>query len=224
MTNTTATGENGIITQAQESKDKTIQAKIEEIVDLAIEALITENSGNTDGIIPKDIADKINEEYVEYENVYAKDENNFPTKIIFPEEGNREVEVNMELGILEPIKDDVYNEEGLEQEAEKNIELFLYEEIEGTGEVGTTKIDNLPTKEARIIGMNPKYCNGAKYETETGETYENTNYEIILDDGTKISDTLVIPYQVSGKYIDGADENEMYRITEVNLYVKSYRL
>ena len=44
------TGENGIITQAQNSKEATEQARVEELVDLAVNSLIGENQGSTNGI------------------------------------------------------------------------------------------------------------------------------------------------------------------------------
>ena len=199
-------GENGIITQAKESREETEQAKVEEIVDLAINTLILENNGSTNGITPKDIADKINTEYSQYEDVYAEDESNFPTKIIFPEEVNREVDVDL-TGILK----DIYDTD-ISQSDIAPTEIFNYEII-SNADTGATSFDSLPTKEARITGIKPEYCNGSikGYESETGEIYENTNYEIILKDGSKISDTLVIPYQVE---IDG----EMYKITEANIW------
>ena len=199
-------GENGIITQAQESKDKTEQAKVQEIVDLAVNTLISENMGSKDGITPKDIADKINEEYSQYENVHAEDEANFPTKIIFPEEGDRKVEVDLgtSMGNLDEIYDADVSEEDIAP-----TDIFKYEII-SDAETGATSLDALPTKEARITGIKPEYCSGG-YTSESGEQYENTNYEIILDNGNKISETLIIPYQVE---ING----EMYRIDEANIY------
>ena len=203
------TGENGIITQAQNSKEETEQSKCEELVTLAINGLITENAGDKSKITPQDIAEEVNR--MENRKDVTAEGNAFPTNIIFTEE-DRKVGVNIEIGVTDPIKQEIYDEPGLEEEAEKNIDLFLYEPIEGTGEIGATDWDSLPTKEARITGMNPKYCNSAQdgYSSETGEIYENTNYEIILEDGTKLTDTLVVPYQVE---IDG----EMYKVTEVNL-------
>ena len=202
-------GENGIITQAQDSKNKTEQAKVQEIVDLAVNTLISENMGSKDGITPKDIADKINEEYDQYENVYAEDEVNFPTKIIFPEEGDREVEID--LNGSTGGSDNIYDADVSEEDIAPT-DIFKYEII-SDAETGATSLDSLPTKEARIIGIKEKYCNSFNYppnNPDTGNPYENTNYEIILEDGTKISDTLVIPYQVE---IGG----EMYRITEANI-------
>ena len=199
-------GENGIITQAQQSKDKTEQAKVEEIVDLAINALMAENNGSTSEITPKSIADKINAEYSQYENVYAENETNFPTKIIFPEEGNREVEVDLSTQATNSI----YNADVSEEDIAP-ADIFKYE-ILNDAETGATTLDSLPIKEARITGIKEKYCNLGGYTTDTGEKYESTNYEIILEDGTKLTDTLVVPYQVE---IDG----EMYKITEVDLAV-----
>ena len=199
-------GENGIITQAQKSKEATEQAKVQEIVDLTINTLISGNMGSTNGITPKDIADKINAEYSQYENVYAEDESNFPTKIIFPEEGDREVDVDLEVSLK-----DIYNAD-VSQSDIAPTEIFNYEIITNA-ETGATRYSSLPTKEARITGIKPEFCNAyvdGGYNSETGESYENTNYEIILKDGSKITDTLVIPYQVE---IDG----EIYKITEANI-------
>ena len=52
------TGENGVITQAQNSKEQTEQAKCEELVTVAINGLITENAGDKSKIIPQDIAEE----------------------------------------------------------------------------------------------------------------------------------------------------------------------
>ena len=198
-------GENGIITQAQKSKDETEQAKVEEIVNVVIGSLIAENKGNTSGITPKDIADKINAEYEQYKNVYAENETSFPTKIIFPEEGDREVDTD-----LNKNSNNIYNADVSEEDIAP-VDIFKYEII-SDAETGATTLDSLPTKEARITGIKEKYCNSGGYTTDTGEKYESTNYEITLEDGTKITDTLVVPYQVE---IDG----EMYKITEVDLAV-----
>ena len=112
---------------------------------------------------------------------------------------------------LENPCDEIYNEPGLEEVAEKYSDLFLYEIIEGEE---AEYWEGLPSKKARIIGMNPKYCNHITnngYVSETGETYTDTNYEIKYN-GETIYDTLVIPYQ---KEING----EIYRITEVDIAV-----
>ena len=109
---------------------------------------------------------------------------------------------------LENAGDEIYNEPGLEEVAEKNLDLFLYEIIEGEE---AEYWEGLPSKKARIIGMNPKYCNHLinGYTTDTGENNPDTNYKIVYN-GETISDILVIPYQ---KEIDG----EIYRITEVDI-------
>ncbi len=120
---------------------------------------------------------------------------------------------------LEP----VYSEEG----AEDNIapaELFEYEII-NDGSVATTYMDRLPTKTARIIGMNPEYCNALSYDPfndkDLSATVENTNYEIIYN-GNKIEDVLIIPYQVELDENGNVTENgEMYKVTEVDLSVIS---
>ena len=86
------TGENGIITQAQNSKEATEQARVEELVDLAVNSLIGENQGSTNGITPEMIAEEVNE-MESREDIYAEG-STFPTNIIFPEEG-RKVDVNL---------------------------------------------------------------------------------------------------------------------------------
>ena len=210
------TGENGIITQAQQSKDETEQAKCEELVTVAINALIAKNSGDRSKITPEKIAEQVNKENNRTD--ITAEGNTFPTNIIFNEEG-RKVGVDIELGVTEEIKEEIYSAEVSEEDiAPANI--FLYELIEGTGETASTEWDSLPTKEAKITGIKPEYCNFGGYNPETGnKEYEDTNYEITLEDGTKITETLVVPYQVEGQYIDGASPEEMYKITEVDLAV-----
>ena len=80
--------------------------------------------------------------------------------------------------------------------------------------------EEMPTKKVRINGLNPKYCTDPEgYKTEDGEEYL-TNYEIVLEDGSKITDTLVIPYIVNGEDIEGGEPEEKYVVTEVNLATK----
>ena len=210
------TGENGIITQAQQSKDKTEQAKCEELVTVAINGLIAENSGDRSKITPEKIAEQVNKE--NNRSDVTAEGSTFPTNIIFNEEG-RKVGVDIELAVTGEIKEEIYSAEVSEEDiAPANI--FLYELIEGTGETASTEWDSLPTKEARIVGIKPEYCNFGGYNPETGnKEYEDTNYEITLEDGTKITETLVVPYQVEGQYIEGAYPEEMYKITEVDLAV-----
>ena len=198
------TGENGIITQAQEAKDDTEQARVQELIDLAVNSLIGENLGSTNGITPQMVAEEVNE-MENREDVYAEG-SEFPTKIIFPEE-KREVNVDLEQKIdLSEMYEVPVNEEDIAP-----LDLFDYEIID-EAEVGALTLSEMPTKKARIIGIKEEYCN--KYGTEG--TVEDTNYEIIYK-GTTISDTLAIPYEVDGKYIEGGTEGEMYKITEVSL-------
>ena len=185
------TGENGIIKQATNAKDATDQARVEELVDLAVNALITENEGSTNGITPQMIADEVNETEGR-EDIYPEG-STFPTKIIFPEE-KREVEVNIEQN------EEIYSAD-ISEEDIAPTDLFDYEIID-KAEIGAIENNSLPTKTARITGIKEEYCNSIK---GTGDT----NYEIIYE-GSKISDTLIIPYKVE---LDG----EMYRITEVNI-------
>ena len=203
------TGENGIITQAQDSKDKTEQAKCEELVTVAINGLIAENSGDRSKITPEKIAEQVNKENNRTD--VTAEGSTFPTNIIFNEEG-RKVGVDIELGVTGEIKEEIYSADVSEEDIAP-VDIFLYEIIDGTGETASTEWDSLPTKEARIVGIKSKYCNLGGYDPETGEKeYSDTNYEITLEDGTKITDTLIVPYQVE------IDE-EMYKITEVDLAI-----
>ena len=205
------TGENGIIKQASNAKDATEQAKVEELVDLAVNSIIGENKGTTNGITPEMIADEVNE-MENRSDVYAE-ENTFPTKIIFPDE-KREVEIDL------PQKenlDEIYNE-NIEESQIVPTEIFDYEII-NEAEIGAVNLNNLPTKEVRITRIKPEYCNFGGYNPDTGSSITDTNYEITLKDGTKIEDLLIIPYQVEGKYVENGIEGEIYKITEVNIGV-----
>ena len=107
---------------------------------------------------------------------------------------------------LEP----VYSEEG----AEDNIapaELFEYEII-NDGSIASSYMQNLPTKTAKITGINPNYIE------RQNVGYHEWYYKIKYDG---ITDVLVIPYQAE---LDGngnvTEKGEMYKITEVDLSVK----
>ncbi len=197
------TGENGVITQARNAKEATEQAKVEELVSVALGSVISKNNGSTSGITPKMIADQINEDE-RRSDVYAENETTFPTNIIFPKE-NRKAEANLKGNDI--AKDSMYNKNVNEADIAP-VEIFDYEII-NNGETGALTLDNLPTRTVRITKIKNDYCNGI-----TGTT--NTNYEIIYN-GNKISETLIIPYQVDGKYVSEGIEGEMYRIEEVNL-------
>ena len=205
-------GENGIIKQTQEAKDESEQARVEELVDLAIGSLIIQYDGDTNKITPKMVADEINRTE-NRTDVYAE-RDTFPTNIIFPEEG-RQAEAYLSSGTY----DGIYTADGLEDKI-ASTEIFDYEIIDNA-EIGATEWDNLPTKQAKITRIKPEYCNGYGYNPDTDDNdLTNTNYEIVLDDGSKITDTLVVPYKVDGKYIQGGAEGEWYTITEVDLSVK----
>ena len=201
------TGENGIITQAQNSKEATEQARVEELVDLAVNSLIGENQGSTNGITPEMVAEEVNE-MENREDIYAEG-SIFPTNIIFPEE-DRKVEVNLEQ------KEDLSEmyEVAVDEKDIAPMDLFDYEIVD-EAETSALKLSSLPTKKVRITQIKERYCNG--YKSLAGVT--NTNYEIMYED-TKISDTLVIPYKVDGKYVENGTEGEMYTITEVQLHAQ----
>ena len=205
------TGENGIITQTGNAKEATEQARVEELVDLAINSLIGENMGSTNGITPEMVANEVNE--MESRNDVYAEENIFPTKIIFPEE-KREVQVDL---TQKEDSNKIYSED-IEESQIAPTEIFDYEII-SEAEVGAINLSNLPTKEVRITRIKPEYCNYGGYNPDTGSSITDTNYEITLKDGTKIEDLLIIPYQVEGKYVENGIEEEIYKITEVNIGV-----
>ena len=105
--------------------------------------------------------------------------------------------------------DPVYSEEG----AEDNIaptDLFEYEII-NDGSIASAYMQNLPTKTAKITGINPNYIE--KQNVGYHEWYYKIKY-----DG--ITDVLVIPYQAELDENGNVTENgEMYKITEVDLSV-----
>ena len=186
------TGENGIVTQASKAKDETEQARVEELVDLAVNSLIGENMGSTNGITPEMVAAEVNK-MESRDDVYAE-ENEFPTKIIFPEEG-REVEANLNSNTL---VDEIYSEPGAEEQIAPT-DLFNFEIIDSSAKI------------AKILGIKSQYCNVGGFNTETQkEDLPDTNYRINY---SGITDTLVIPYQTE---IDG----EIYTITEVDLSIE----
>ena len=210
------TGDNGIIAQSQKAKDNTEQAKVEEHVSVAIGSLITKFNGEINGITPKMIADQINEDE-NRSDVYAENETTFPTYIIFPKE-NRKAEANLKTG-NDIVDDSIYNASVSESDIAPK-DLFDYEIIDN-GETGSLSLDNLPTRTAKITRIKPEFCNNEGYNPDSDKKDLNdTNYEIIYN-GTKISETLIVPYQVDGKYIPGGIEGELYKITEANIYAQS---
>ena len=185
-------GENGIINQANNAKENTEQARVEELVDLAVNSLIGENQGSTNGITPKMIANEVNE-MENRSDVYAENTILFPSKIIFPEEG-RKVDVNLDS--IE-VPDDIYSEPGAEEQI-ASTDLFNIEKIDETA------------KTAKIARIKSEYCNIKGYNPKTNKNdLTDTNYKINYPG---ITDTLVIPYQAE---IDG----EIYTITEVDLTI-----
>lgn len=102
----TLTGQNGILTRANEAKDNTEQARLEELVDLAITSLIAKNNGDRSTIFPENIANEINS-MENRTDVYAEG-NAYPTNIVFPNDNNRKVEVIFDIfeDILEDLEKD----------------------------------------------------------------------------------------------------------------------
>ena len=218
---TAITGQNGLFQQASNAKTNTIKGHVEEMVSVAIGSLQTENLGDKSKITPQAIADQVNEEN-DRTDVTAEG-STFPTNIVFEKEGLKvPVDITLVVGDssesnAEPDAGPIYSVD-IDESQIAETDLFKIEPIEGTASntkiAATGDLSTLPQKEARIVRINPKYCNSNKYNPETGECdLENDTEYAIEYEG--ITDTLIIPYQAE---IDG----EMYKITEVNLSVQSY--
>ena len=193
------TGENGIITQAQNSKEATEQARVEELVDLAVNSLISENQGSTNGITPEMVAQEVNE-MENREDVYAEG-STFPTNIIFPEEG-RKVAVDLN----EKVENDSIYDADVNETDIAPADLFDYEIIDENA------------KTAKITRIKPIYCNMNGYNPDT-DTFDlvNTNGNIVYN-GEISFDKLVVPYEVE---MDG----KMYKIIEVEqLHCKEVKI
>ena len=211
-------GQNGILTQAQNSKQVTIQAKVEEMTNLAIGALRTENLNDTSKITPQALAVQINKDNNRTDVTASS--TTFPCDMIYEEEGLQvAVDINLKIGEAEnDTSNSVYSKD-IDESQIAPMDLFNFEPITGTASnnkiASTGSLNDLPQKEARITGIKTEYCNLKGYDKDGQVVAEDTNYEIKYPG---ITDTLIIPYQVE---IDG----EMYKVTEVNLnfcWGKSY--
>ena len=214
----TLTGDNGILTQASKVNEKTEQSKVEEMTELAINALQIKNSGDTNKITPEAIAEQVNED--NNRSDVTASSNEFPSYIVYEAEQIKvPVDVNLIIGSDKTSKNDnaIYSAD-IDESQIAPQELFSYEIISKTSsntKVATTgSLIGLPQKEARITGIKPEYCNGHGYNPSTVENdLVDTNYNIKYEG---IIDTLIIPYQLE---IDG----EMYKVTEVDLSIEMPR-
>ena len=77
----TLTGDNGILTQASKVNEKTEQSKVEEMTELAINALQIKNSGDTNKITPEAIAEQVNED--NNRSDVTASSNEFPSYIVY---------------------------------------------------------------------------------------------------------------------------------------------
>ena len=200
------TGDNGILTQVSNAKTDTIRGNVEEMVSVAIGSLQTENLGDSSKITPEMIADQVNEENKRTD--VTAEESVFPTNIVFAKEGLKvPVDITLVVGEssesnAEPDADPIYSVD-IDESKIAPQEIFNIETEDG--KVASITDDSMPTKTAKITGIKSEYCNDFYGE-------EDTNYEINYN-GTKITDTLIIPYKVQ---VDG----EWYVVTEVYLEVQ----
>ncbi len=213
------TGENGIINQASKSKTNTDIGMEKDFINLAMSAIKTNklSKGDDSAVTSDELQKEINK--------YTKDATVTGTGILTVEyNSGRKYEVDGNGSILEygESYDGMYSVPGLEGKIAPT-EIFEYELVSNS-ESASIELSELPVKKAKITGIKGIYCNsleGGVYNPETGE-YVNTHYEIKYDNKT-ISDTLVVPYQVEGKYVKDPDtgtygnENEFYTITEAQI-------
>lgn len=92
-------GESGIIAHVSNAKNETEQAKVEELVSVAIGSLIAENQGDRSVITPSIIAQEINR--IENRADVKSEGDAFPTNILFEKEG-RKVGVDINISVTSP--------------------------------------------------------------------------------------------------------------------------
>ena len=194
----TLTGQNGILTQANNAKTQTTQSKAEELVTLAIGTLQSENLGDTSKIIPEEIANQINEDNNRTDVV--AEGTSFPTNINFVNDGVKvKVDINLTVGEADKMYSVDIDESEIAPQGLFNIET-------SDGKTASTNEDNLQLKTAKITGIKTEYCN-FKNNYDSNDTYYSINHP-------QITDTLIIPYQVEV-------EGEIYQVTEVSLVMKT---
>ena len=214
------TGQNGILTQAQNAKERTTQSNAEEMVRVAIGGLQAENLGDTSKITPQMVADQVNEENAR-DDVTAE-ETTFPTNIVFNDDGVKvPVEVTLRVGDAEDAPSNPNYSVSVDETKIAPKELFKIEILTEpkVAKVASTTDGNISVSEqtkgtAKIAGIWPEYCNEGKYYGWLGDTKvpeKDTQYKI---EYPGITDSLIIPYEVEfGGYI--------FTITEVDLRVRS---
>ena len=214
------TGQNGILNQAQNAKERTTQSNAEEMVRVAIGGLQAENLGDTSKITPQMVADQVNEENAR-DDVTAE-ETTFPTNIVFNDDGVKvPVEVTLRVGDAEDAPSNPNYSVSVDESKIAPKELFKIDILTppSVAKVASTVDENISVSEttkgtAKIAGILPEYCNKGKYYGWLGDTKvpeKDTNYEI---EYPGITDSLIIPYEVE---ING----NIYTITEVDLRVRS---
>ena len=213
------TEKNGIINQSKQAKEETEIAEEKETVEIsAVQAAGMDRYGNvTEENLRNQLNKNIGNGKYELEVVGEK------FKVTYTE-SQRSYYVNKD-GEIQIADGDLSNEgiysETVREEDIAPEDLFNYEIINNGR---TAKIGDmiLPEKTVKITGIKAKYCNENGYNPDTeNNDLADTNYEIIYE-GQKISDTLVIPYKVDGKFVQGGIEGEEYTIIEAELTVYSY--
>lgn len=215
ITISTLTGQNGILTQATNSKEKNEIARVEETVRLAVSESLINHGGIAGDVTLQDVRDIVRKnektDKITAESLEGANSNGFPANIVFPPETttiNKEIKVpvneDLEVGNSASggnpgtdsgdVPDGIYNEPNVTPSPN---DLFLYEVIDDVG------------GKVAIVSLNPKYCNSEYGEIEG---IEDTHYDVLYQ-GEKI-DILVVPYETE-------IEGKKYTITEVSMCAPS---
>ena len=205
ITLSTLAGRRGIIRQAQNAEtEHNKESAREDIILVTYQSL--DNKGYTDTAKLEQGLNDIGATIIEKGEELWKVEHKGYEFVIDIEEGDVS-ENNGSYG-------GIYSEPGLEGKIAPT-DLFEYVII-NEGTTASLATNSLPEKEAKIVRINPKYCNKDMYDpfiVGNSEIAIDTNYGINYE-GEIISDILVIPYQVEL-------EGELYKITSVDLRIYS---
>lgn len=185
----TLTGDNSIISQGKKAKEDTEIAEEKETIELS--AIQAAGKDNFGEVTEENFKQALNNNIGEDSYSLRIENDKF---IVTYEQSKREYWVDKDGNL---VSEEMYSIPGVEDQI-ADTDLFDYEIISES------------EKTARITRIKPQYCNMYGYNPDTGEEdLTDTNYEIKYEG---ITDTLVIPYQVE-------INNEIYKITEVNLSV-----
>jgi len=180
-------GENGIIEKATNAKEATEIAREQEIVDLSVTAVeLDKKFENPTSKITVDDIGKLKEEVKNYDENAEVSKRDDVTLVVKFTKTNREYEIGLGEGEI--------------REASPQ-DLFIFEVIDEE------------KKTAKIVTMNPKYCNKSRYDSVnhiTSPEIEDTNGKINYN-GKEITE-LIIPKTAT-------INEKTYTIVEMNIMI-----